>query len=112
MKVWERFFADDVLELAREILVHVCGESCHKYSGQTSKICRHGFYYIVALADCWRRRQNGKPLRNVLFPVRDTQYGMQGRVLNFQPHPYECVTNHAGIAAFRSNLDVQDLRRG
>ena len=111
MKVWERSFADDVLELAREILVHVCGESCHKYSGQTSKICRHGFYYIVALADCWRRRRNGKPLRNVLFPVRDTQYGMQGRVLNFQLHPYECVTNYAGIAAFRSNLDVQDLRR-
>ena len=52
VKVCERSFADDVLELAREILVHVCGESCHKYSGQTSNICRHGFYYIVALADC------------------------------------------------------------
>ena len=97
--------------MAREILKHVCGQRSYTYSGHVSKICRHGFYYIVALADCWRRRRGGKPLRNVLFAVRETKFGKQGRLLNVQLHPYECVTNYAGAAAFRSNLDVQDLRR-
>jgi hypothetical protein len=31
--VWEKLFADDVLQLAQEILVHICGDSCYKYSG-------------------------------------------------------------------------------
>jgi hypothetical protein len=36
---------------------------------------------------------------------------MQGRVLHFQEHPFECQTNYAGLGAMRCNLDVQDLRR-
>ena len=36
---------------------------------------------------------------------------MQGRLLHFQLHPSECITNYAGAAAGRFNLDVQDLRR-
>eukprot|EP00974_Lingulodinium_polyedra_P096606 9365518-Lingulodinium_polyedra.AAC.1 len=69
-------------------MVHVCGDSCYKYAVATSKICRHGFYYVVVLAD-WRRRRRGKPLRNVLFIVRETKFGMQGRLLGFQQHPSE-----------------------
>ena len=29
---WEDFFATDVRNLAQEIFVHICGDSCHKYS--------------------------------------------------------------------------------
>ena len=47
----------------------------------------------------------------MLFAVRESKFGMQGRILNCQMHPSECVTDYAGVAAFRSNLDVQDLRR-
>jgi hypothetical protein len=38
---WEKMFSEDVLKLAQEILVHVCGESCFKYSGsKVQQICR------------------------------------------------------------------------
>ena len=41
---WEHAIAEDVRELASGILVHICGESCYKYSGaKVQKICRHGF---------------------------------------------------------------------
>jgi len=73
-------------------------------------ICRHGFYYIIALAD-WRRRRRGKALRNALFVIKQTSHGMQGRVLVFQEHPFECQSNYAAIATLRSNFDAQDLRR-
>ena len=43
--------------------------------------------------------------------MRDPKFGMQGRLLPFQQHPSEAPSNYAGAAAFRSNLDVQDLRR-
>ena len=37
---WKAFFAADVRSLAQEIFVHICGESCHKYSGKKKeKIC-------------------------------------------------------------------------
>ena len=91
--------------------MHICGDSCYKYSGaKMEHICRHGFYYIIALAD-WRRRRRGKALRNALFVIKQTSHGMQGRVLVFQEHPFECQSNYAGTASLRSNLDVQDLRR-
>ena len=91
--------------------MHICGDSCYKYTGaKMEHICRHGFYYIVSLAD-WRRRRRGKSLRNALFVVRQTIHGMQGRVLSFQEHPFECQSNYAAIAALRCNFDVQDLRR-
>ena len=65
--VWERLFAEDVRALAAEILVHICGDSCFKDSGaKVERICRHGFYYIISLAD-WRRRRRGKALRNAFF---------------------------------------------
>ena len=48
---WEKVFTEDVRSLAEEILVHVCGESCFKYSGvKVQRICRHGYYYIISLA--------------------------------------------------------------
>jgi hypothetical protein len=108
---WEKLFSEDILELAREILVHICGESCYKYSGaRVQHICRHGYYYVVSLAD-YRRRRKGKPLRNVLFVIKQTKFGMEGRVMLFQEHPFECQSNYAGIGSVRCNLDVQDLRR-
>jgi hypothetical protein len=104
-------FAQDVRELAREILVHICGESCYKYSGpKLQQICRHGYYYIVSLAD-YHRRRRGKPLRNCFFVIRQSKFNMEGRVMLFQEHPFECQSNYLGIAASRCNLDVQDLRR-
>ena len=42
---WERAFADDVRSLGKEVLLHICGESCYKYSGsKVEQICRHGFF--------------------------------------------------------------------
>ena len=82
--VWQRLLSEDVLQLAREILVHVCGPSCFKYSGnKVQHICRHGFYYIVSLAD-YRVRRRGKALRNALLVIKQTKFGMEGRVMSFQ----------------------------
>ena len=81
---WEKLFATDVRHLATEILTHICGESCYKYSGsKVEHICRHGFYHIIALED-YKRRRRGKPLRNALFVVKQCKFGMQGRILQFQ----------------------------
>ena len=112
------FFAEDVRSLASEIFVHICGDSCHKYSGKkVQQICRHGFYYIVNLGDWSRRkegisfRRRGKALRDMIFVVKSTKHEMQGRLLMFQEQPFEVQTNYAGASALRSNFDVQDLRR-
>ena len=111
--VWEKLFCGDVRDLANEILVHVCSDSCFKYSGtKVERICRHGFYYIVNLQEWeWKRRRRGKPLRNGIFVVKQQKHGMQGRLLLFQEHPYECVSNYAAAASMRCNFDTQDLRR-
>ena len=99
-------------QLAADILIHMCDESCFKYSGaKMTQICRHGFYYVVVVEDCWRRRRRGKPLRNALCIVKESAFGMKGRVQLFQEHPFECRSNYAGLAAMRCNLDVQGLRR-
>ena len=106
---WEQAFTEDVRSLAEEILVHVCGESCFKYSGvKVQKICRHGYYYIISLPG-WQRRRQGKPLRNAVVVVGQSEHGMTGRLLLFQEHPFECLTNYAGLDCMRCNLDVQDL---
>ena len=69
----------DVRRLAAEVLLHVCGESCFKYTGaKCEHICRHGFYYIIALASdstgyTFRRRRRGKTLRNALFVVKQSR---------------------------------------
>ena len=87
---WTESFYADVRALAQEIFVHICGDSCHKYSGKKKeKICRHGFYYIVNLSDWEKRhdgvcfRRQGKALRNAMFVVKETKHGMQGK----HPHP-------------------------
>ncbi|CAK0796442.1 unnamed protein product, partial [Prorocentrum cordatum] len=116
---WEHKFFKDVRSLAQEVFVHICGESCHKYSGKkkVQQICRHGFYHIVNLGTWDQRkegisfRRRGKALRNQMFVTKCTQHGMQGRLLMFQEHPFEVPTNYAGAASVRCNLDVQDLRR-
>ena len=46
-----------------------------------------------------------------MFAIRSTEYGMQGRLLGFQEHPFECSSNYASAAVMRCNLDVKDLRR-
>jgi hypothetical protein len=108
---WQRLFGEDVRRLGAEVLVHICGDSCHKYSGsKTTQICRHGFYYVVSLAD-WRRRRRGKALRNSIAIVKQCKFGMQGRLLPLQEHPFECQSNYAALAALRCNFDMQDLRR-
>ena len=94
----------------------ICGESCFKYSADFLKfICRHGFYHITMLQagnrteGHWKQRRRGKPLRNTLF-VKETDHGMQGRLLHIQEHPFECLSNYGGIAAIRCNPDVQKFR--
>ena len=72
--------------------------------------CRHGFHCFVSLA-VWCRRRRGKALRNASLVVKQASHGMQGRVLNFQEHPFECQSNYAASAAMRCNFDAQDLRR-
>ena len=109
---WEHVLAADIETLVSQILTHVCGESCYKYTkAKCTRICRHGFYHVVHLADDWKRRRQGKHLRNALFVVKQTEYGMQGRILGFQEYPFECLSNYASATLMRSNLDVQDLRR-
>ena len=117
---WRKLFSTDVRELVQEVLIHICGESCFKYSGRkVERICRHGFYYIIELVaddaktsqQGYRCRRRGKPLRNVMFVVKKNTHGLQGRLLGFQEHPFECQSNYGGVAALRCNLDVQDLRR-
>ena len=82
VQAWETLFEADVRDLASETMLHVCGDSCYKYASATNKICRHGFYYCVALAD-WRRRRCGKPLKIRLFVVRETKFGMQAASYTF-----------------------------
>ena len=109
---WEQQFGQDVRRLATEILIHICGDSCYKYSGSKMvQICRHGFYYVVVVADDWHRRRRGKPLRNAVFVVRQSKFGMQGRLHLPQEHPFECQSNYAALGALRCNFDMQDLRR-
>ena len=109
--LWQKAFSEDARGLGSEVLVHICGESCFKYSGnRVQQICRHGFYYVTEIGE-WRRRRRGKALRNTLVVVDQTKYGMQGRIQLFQEHPFECQSNYAGLVALRCNLDVQDLRR-
>ena len=49
---WQQVFAEDVRGLASEILVHICGDSCYKYSGtKVDRICRHGYYSLCNLGD-------------------------------------------------------------
>ena len=109
---WEQLFAADIETLVSQILTHICGDSCYKYTkAKCTHICRHGFYHVIHLADDWKRRRQGKYLRNALFIVKKTEYGMQGRILGFQEHPFECLSNYASAALMRCNLDVQDLRR-
>jgi len=118
---WQSSFAADVRQLAQEIFVHICGDSCHKYSGKkVEQICRHGFYHIIHLSESGQRtsktdgltfRRRGKALRNAVFVVQSSNHCMQGRLLMLQEHPFEVQTNYAGSAALRCNFDVQDLRR-
>ena len=113
--VWQRLFGNDVRRLAAEILVHICGDSCFKYSGsKVTQICRHGYFYIISIVDeaiglDWKERRRGKALRNILFVIKEEEHGMQGRVLLFQEHPFECQSNYGALAFLRSNFDVQDL---
>ena len=96
--------------------VHLCCPSCWKYHSKGKyQICRHHYYHVVDFftedSTEVRRRRKGKPLRACLAIVRETQYGMAGRIITFQLHPWECPTAYAGLVSLRCNLDVQDLRR-
>ena len=111
-----REMCHDARDLVIGCAVHLCSPSCFKYHSKgKSQICRHNFYHVVSFVTEdyteIRRRRKGKPLRACLAIVRETQYGMAGRILTFQMHPWECPTTYAGMVALRCNLDVQDLRR-
>jgi hypothetical protein len=75
------------------------------------RICRHGFYYMVVLTEDFRLRRKGKPLRNYLMILKGNSFGMQGRLLPFQKTPFEVLSNFGGTTTWRSNLDLQDMRR-
>ncbi len=108
---WQRLVDTDVRRLGVEVLLHICNDSCHQYSGsKTTQICHHGFYYVVSLAE-WRRRRKGKASRDSAAIVTQCKFGMQGRMLEFQEHPFECQKNYAALAALRYTFDMQDLRR-
>ena len=67
---WEERFYKDIYSLLPALLKHVCTESCYKYSEnskKTWKICRHGFYYMVALTEDCKCRRKGKPLGNKIL---------------------------------------------
>ena len=111
-----REMCHDARDLVIGCAVHLCSPSCFKYHSKgKSQICRHNFYHVVSFATEGytevRRRRKGKQLRACLAIVRETQYGMAGRILTLQMHPWECSTTYAGMVALRCNLDVQDLRR-
>ena len=113
---WIRKVCFDARELVIGCAVHVCSPSCWKYHSKGANyICRHGFYHVVTLYgeddSEVRFRRRGKPLRGCVGIFRETRYGMAGRVITYQVHPYECPTNYATIVASRCNVDVQDLRR-
>ena len=118
-------FVRDLCRDARDLVIgcaiHLCSPSCYKYHSKgTSHICRHQFYHVVNFAT-WddnpenqkeaRFRRRGKPLRACVAIIRETTYGMAGRLFTYQLHPWECSTNYAAMVAMRCNLDVQDLRR-
>ena len=113
-------FVREICQGARELVigcaVHLCSPSCYKYhSSGKHHICRHNYYHVVSFTtEDYKevtRRRKGKSLRACLAIVRETQYGMAGRILTYQEHPWECSTTYAGLVAMRCNLDVQDLRR-
>ena len=113
---WLRAMCADARDLVLGCAIHFCSPSCHKYHSKgTSHICRHNFYHVVTFVDeDWteiRRRRRGKELRGCIGIFRDTRYGMAGRILTFQLHPWECPSNYAALVAMRCNVDVQDLRR-
>ena len=111
-----REMCHDARELVIGCAIHVCSQSCYKYhSNKSSHICRHNFYHVVTCTDEdyneIRRRRRGKPLRGCICIFRETRFGMAGRILTYQVHPWECPTNYAALVAMRCNVDVQDLRR-
>ena len=113
---WFKEMCHDARDLVIGAAIHVCSPSCWKYHSQgANHICRHGFYHVITLLDEeWRevrRRRKGKALRACIAIVRDTRFGMAGRILTYQLHPFECPTNYPALVAMRCNVDVQDLRR-
>ena len=113
---WIREMCRDARDLVIGCGIHYCSPSCYKYHSKgSSHICRHNFYHVVTfIDDDWneiRRRRRGKALRGCVGIFRDTRYGMAGRIITFQLHPWECPTNYAALVAMRCNVDLQDLRR-
>ena len=76
-----------------------------------AQICRHGFYYVVVMGEGPPLRRRGKALRNALFVIRESKFGMQGRLQLFQEHPFECQSNYCALGSLRCSFDMQDLRR-
>ena len=97
--------------------IHVCSPSCFKYhSNKASQICRHNFYHRVTVYTEDEKhekqlRRRGKSLRGCIGIFRETDYGMAGRIITFQLHPWETSTAYAALVAMRCNVDVQDMRR-
>ena len=58
-----------------------------------------------------KRQESFRHLFGCMAICRETRYGMAGRLITLQTHPYECPTKYAALIAMRCNIDVQDLRR-
>ena len=89
---WIRDWCKDLRELVIGAAIRVCSPSCWKYHSQGGNyICRHGFYHVVVLTEEdgneVRRRRRGKALRGCIAIMRDTRFGMAGRIVTFQLHP-------------------------
>ena len=114
---WIREMCKDARDLVIGCGSYVCSPSCFKYhSTKASQICRHSFYHRVTIytedeKHERRLRRRGKPLRGSIGIFRETDYGMAGRIITFQMHPWETSTNYASLVAMRCNVDVQDMRR-
>ena len=127
---FEMAMLHDAVRLVMECHMHKCGPNCFKYTASRTKyqLCRHMFYHVVTILSqsstakaVWIRaktavpvqrakqadkfRLRGKALRNVVGVEPN------GRVMPWQMHASEGLTNYCGLVALRCNLDVQDLRR-
>lgn len=55
---WRKLFSADVRELVQEVLIHICGESCFRYSGKKWSVCADMFFIISSsLLQMMRKRR-------------------------------------------------------
>ena len=113
---WLREYIQDSRLVQNRTMLHKCSPSCYKYSKDGTRICRHRVYHLTAYdpdkAEKPKRiRREGRALNNVLRITEEDVQGQRGRVEFIRQHPTETMTNYAGAACMRCNLDAQTLVR-